>query len=315
MAEIYDMLMDVNPTKLQWNFKGGRIRASIPKPLVKKWRKTFSFKPIVKLLQADKIDDSILIDVIGEVVGKEDPRELITNKGRETKRLAILIEDLENNSIECVLFGNMVDQILPYLKGERVEPLIVIAQCFRPNKWNEKTSVQSHFEYSKLRINPDLEEVRDFSNKFKVEVMTCDRTGSITLLMWDRETIQLCGRQADQIKNEVYTVMKICDDEEIIEMNHPKKIHNLAFDVITDNRCSDSINVSAVLANMQNDTDSIFSMCHQPQRKNPAKRAIMEMKQSLPINIDNEDELGFFTNKFSRKGGKRHKMHISESDN
>ncbi|XP_020980082.1 uncharacterized protein LOC110272318 isoform X2 [Arachis ipaensis] len=197
----------------------------------------------------------------------------------------------------------MVDQILPYLEGERVEPLIVIAQCFKPSRWNEKTSVQSHFEYSKLRINPDLEEVRDFHNRlsekpansarisqvsshgprsgadelkkgdvavktieeaisstqegpiwiagtiisinsgkddwyykscrkclkkvetpignryecgrcghthgaaslrFKVEVMACDRTGSITLLMWDREMVQLCGRQADQGKNEAF---------------------------------------------------------------------------------------------------------------
>ncbi|KAL4337703.1 hypothetical protein AHAS_Ahas12G0136700 [Arachis hypogaea] len=29
----------------------------------------------------------------------------------------------------------------------------------------EKTSVQSHFEYFKLRINPDLEEVSDFRNR------------------------------------------------------------------------------------------------------------------------------------------------------
>ncbi|XP_020980075.1 2-methylene-furan-3-one reductase isoform X1 [Arachis ipaensis] len=77
------------------DIKGCRIRASIPKPLIKKWREAFSFKPIVELLRVDKIDDSILIDVIGEVVEKEDPRELITSKGRETKRLAILIEDLE----------------------------------------------------------------------------------------------------------------------------------------------------------------------------------------------------------------------------
>ncbi|RYR18157.1 hypothetical protein Ahy_B03g062788 [Arachis hypogaea] len=159
------------------DIKGGRIRASIPKPLFKKWRgnilefsmyvmsnfivvdkkekirittnrwtinfsqkttvllvphpsfplEAFSFKPIMELLQADKIDDSILTDVIGEVVEKEDPRELITSKGRETKRLAILIKDLENNSIGCVLSGDMVDQILPYPEGERVEPLIVIA--------------------------------------------------------------------------------------------------------------------------------------------------------------------------------------------
>ncbi|XLS94432.1 hypothetical protein HN51_070440 [Arachis hypogaea] len=124
-VEIYDMLMDVNPTKLQWNFKvyvmhlwevpnrfndkeiNGieMVLQDIkdpcfnPKTIDQEVEsfplEAFSFKPIVELLRVDKIDDSILIDVIGEVVEKEDPRELITSKGRETKRLAILIEDLE----------------------------------------------------------------------------------------------------------------------------------------------------------------------------------------------------------------------------
>ncbi|RYR09757.1 hypothetical protein Ahy_B05g078162 [Arachis hypogaea] len=101
----------------------------------------FSFKPIPELLAAEKLDDSLLIDVIGEVVGKEDPREFITSKGKETKRLDVLIEDIENKNIGCMLFGDMVDQILPYLKEERVEPLIVIAQCFKPSRWNEEVRV------------------------------------------------------------------------------------------------------------------------------------------------------------------------------
>ncbi|XP_016196227.1 uncharacterized protein LOC107637311 [Arachis ipaensis] len=536
MAEICDMLMDVNPRKLQWTFKvyvvhlwevpnkfnkneingmemllqdmkGGRIQASIPKPLVKKWRgsilefnmyvmsnfivvdkkekirttrnrwtinfsqrttvipvshpsfplKAFSFKPIPELLAAEKLDDSLLIDVIGEVVGKEDPRELITSKGKETKRLAVLIEDLENNSIGCVLFGDMVDQILPYLKEERVEPLIVIAQCFKPSRWNEKTSVQSHFDYSKLRINADLEEVRVFrdrrlsgkpansarisqvsshgprsgaeelrrgeaivktieevlnstqegpvwiagtivsinsdkddwfykscrkcpkkvetpignryecgkcghthgaaSVRYKVEVMACDGTGSIALLMWDRETVQLCRRQADQIKDEVvlggdgypptletmmdrkllfkvnvkssnirqydhiYTVMKICDDEKIVKMNPPKEIQNSDFAAVNENVCSDSIDVSAVVANMHNNTDSILTLDDLEEcvtslkEETPIKRAAMGVKHTLTINVDNENEVGFSTNKFSRKGGKRQKIQISGSEN
>ncbi|RYR59846.1 hypothetical protein Ahy_A05g025818 isoform G [Arachis hypogaea] len=288
----------------------------------------FRLTQISELLNADRINDSQLIDIMGEVVGKEDPKELITSKGKETKRLAILVEDLDNYRIGCVLFGDMVDQILPYLDDGRVEPLIVVLQFFRPSRWNEKTSVQSHFDISKLRINSDLEEVRDFRdrrlaaipsnlvrisqvntnnshsgadelkrgdvtvntieealnstqegplwiagtivainsgkddwfykscrkcpkkvetpignryecgkcghthgsaslrfvfrfticfgwtmllqftklcnlyNRFKVEVMAYDGTGSITLLLWDRETVQLCGRQAEQIKDE-----------------------------------------------------------------------------------------------------------------
>ncbi|XP_072059828.1 replication protein A 70 kDa DNA-binding subunit A isoform X1 [Arachis hypogaea] len=536
MAEVFDMLMDVNARKLEWNFQvyvvhlwevpnrfnekeingieivlqdvqGGRIQASIPKPLLKKWRgkivefkmyimthfivvdkkektkttnnrwslsfshrttvqpvskpsyplEAFSFKPIPELLDADKLEDSVLIDVIGEVVGKEDPRELITSKGRETKRLAVILEDLENNSIGCVLFGDMVDQILPYLEEGRVEPLIVIAQFFKPSRWNGKTSVQSHFDVSKLRINPDLDEVKDFRNRrlsekpsnstrisqvtshgprsgadeikngdvvvktieealsssqegpiwiagtivsinagkddwfykscrkcpkkvetpignryecgkcghthasaslrFKVEVLVYDGTGSIMLLMWDRETAQLCGRQAEQIKDEessdgegypptldsmmdrrllfkinvkasnmkqydhVYTVMKICDDEDIVEMNHPKPVQNNASANLIETGCSDSIGISAVVVNMHNDTESMVSLdgvedsVTSLKSKTPAKRAPMGLKQSVHVNIDTEDEFGFSTNKFSRKTGKRQRIQINESDN
>nr|XP_025621400.1 uncharacterized protein LOC112712679 [Arachis hypogaea] len=417
----------------------------------------FSFKPIPELLDADKLEDSVLIDVIGEVVGKEDPRELITSKGRETKRLAVILEDLENNSIGCVLFGDMVDQILPYLEEGRVEPLIVIAQFFKPSRWNGKTSVQSHFDVSKLRINPDLDEVKDFRNRrlsekpsnstrisqvtshgprsgadeikngdvvvktieealsssqegpiwiagtivsinagkddwfykscrkcpkkvetpignryecgkcghthasaslrFKVEVLVYDGTGSIMLLMWDRETAQLCGRQAEQIKDEessdgegypptldsmmdrrllfkinvkasnmkqydhVYTVMKICDDEDIVEMNHPKPVQNNASANLIETGCSDSIGISAVVVNMHNDTESMVSLdgvedsVTSLKSKTPAKRAPMGLKQSVHVNIDTEDEFGFSTNKFSRKTGKRQRIQINESDN
>ncbi|KAL4365828.1 hypothetical protein AHAS_Ahas07G0145100 [Arachis hypogaea] len=55
----------------------------------------FSFKPIPECLAADMLEDSVLINVIGEVVGKEDPRELITYKVREINRLVVILEDLE----------------------------------------------------------------------------------------------------------------------------------------------------------------------------------------------------------------------------
>ncbi|XP_057755373.1 uncharacterized protein LOC130974516 [Arachis stenosperma] len=75
----------------------------------------FQFKTIRELLN----HDSTLFDMIGEVVGKEDPKELITSKGKETKRLAIIIlEDLENNRIWCTIFGEMVDQLLRPCKME-----------------------------------------------------------------------------------------------------------------------------------------------------------------------------------------------------
>ncbi|RYR34962.1 hypothetical protein Ahy_A10g050030 [Arachis hypogaea] len=112
---------------------------------VNRWTINFSQETTVLLIPHP--------NVIGEVIEKEDPRKFITSKGRETKHLDVLIKDLENNGIGYVLFENMVDQILPYLEEERVESLIVITQCFKSSRWN----MHSHFEYSKLHINLDLE--------------------------------------------------------------------------------------------------------------------------------------------------------------
>ncbi|RYR57899.1 hypothetical protein Ahy_A05g023577 [Arachis hypogaea] len=378
MVEVYDMLMDINPRKLGWTFEVYVVHLwELPSKFKDKeingiemtlqdikarWEDP-SFNPqifgqklerknctvqhrISELLAADKLDDSILIDVIGEVVGKEDPREMITSKGKETKRLAILIEDLENNSIGCVLFGQMVDQILPHLEEEKVELLIIIAQFFRPRRWNGKrlsekpsgsariSQLFSHGPSSGINelkrgdvVVKTIEEAlkstqADMSAvnvailmkslRYKVEVMAYNGTGSITLLMWDREIVQLCGKQADQIKDEVvYTVMKICDDEEIVEINHSKKMHNVTSATITETGYSDSIDMSAVVAIRKNDADSMLSLdgvedsVTSLKYKTPAKRPSIGTKQALPINLDNEDEMGFSTNKFTRKNGKR----------
>ncbi|XP_052116526.1 uncharacterized protein LOC127746653 [Arachis duranensis] len=110
----------------------------------------------------EKVDDLELFDIIGEVVRKEDPRELVTSKGIETKRLIVIVEDLEKNRLSCTLFSETVDQILPHLDEDRLEPLIVILQYFKATRWNGKTSVQSHFELSKVHVNPKLKEVISF---------------------------------------------------------------------------------------------------------------------------------------------------------
>ncbi|KAL4349652.1 hypothetical protein AHAS_Ahas10G0063400 [Arachis hypogaea] len=91
----------------------------------------FRFRTISQLINAGSLVDNDLFDFIGEIVGKEEPKDLITNKGKETRRLAVLLQDLENNNINCVLFGGMMDQILPHFEEGRMEPLIVVLQYFR----------------------------------------------------------------------------------------------------------------------------------------------------------------------------------------
>ncbi|MED6207419.1 hypothetical protein PIB30_035623 [Stylosanthes scabra] len=55
----------------------------------------FRFCGISELITVDPLDCSQLIDVIAEVVGKEEPRDITTVTRRPTKRMALKIQDLE----------------------------------------------------------------------------------------------------------------------------------------------------------------------------------------------------------------------------
>ncbi|MED6128530.1 hypothetical protein PIB30_098761, partial [Stylosanthes scabra] len=76
--------------------------------------------------------------------------------------MAVVLEDIGSNKICCVLFGDLVDQIVPVLSQESVEPVIVVLQYFKATRWDEKTSIQSNFDVSGLHINPDLKVVDEF---------------------------------------------------------------------------------------------------------------------------------------------------------
>ncbi|RYR14773.1 hypothetical protein Ahy_B04g071467 [Arachis hypogaea] len=344
MAKTFDYLLDVNPRKLTWSFniylvriwEGDRIHESIPKCVVARWRgNIFEFQ-----------------NMIAEVVGKEDQRDLVTSTGKETKRMAVVLEDLENNRIGCTLFGEMVDQIRPHLEEGSVEPLIVVLQLFKASQWNGKTTVQSHFYISKIHIERDLKEVVCFRNRFvflnfnqfisntfketdelkqgsvgvktieealnaaevaicwiattivsinagkndwfykackkcpkkvetstieryeckgcghtagtasiryKVEVIVYDGTDSMTLLLWDREAIQLCRKRADQIKEE----------EDVSSLKY----------------------------------------------KTPAKRALNGVKSSTTTINEHDEEGQLSTNRFSHKGGKKQKSQLIDVAN
>ncbi|XLR43276.1 hypothetical protein S83_027936 [Arachis hypogaea] len=132
----------------------------IPQPLFT--FQPFTFRSIASILQEERLDQNFLFDVLAEVIGKEDPKDLVTKQGQESKRLGLLVEDLEKNSISCTLFGSLVDLIQPYLDGDKTEPLIVAFQLFRAKEWNGKISIQSSFDTSNIHINPNIKEAELF---------------------------------------------------------------------------------------------------------------------------------------------------------
>ncbi|XP_025640561.1 uncharacterized protein [Arachis hypogaea] len=499
MAEHVDYLLDLNPTKITWNFKvyviriwevpskynekevgsiqmilqdskGDRMHAKIPRSLISKWKGS--------IVQFQNYQMTHFIVVANDMDTIITPSKWILCFSHRTRVIHVEnpyfpleafyfkpIPDLLNadkaNRINCILFGNMVDQILPQLEDGRVEPLIVLFQYFRAIRWNGKTSIQSNFDVSQMHFDNNLKEIMEFQKRvakylmllsvspsssvritqvpsqhawsgadelnqgsvfvkaieealglvqegpcwisativainatnkdwfyktcrrcpkkvessignryecnkcghthgcaalrFKVEVMVYDSTGSISLLLWDREITQLCDKREEQVmeedeigddeyppildnmmdkrvlfkinvksaninhRDQVYTVMKVCDDDEIIQKNLPKKMQSNQSISIIEINCSNSVDMFENIIHLNVDADPQFSdildeCVSSLKHKTSSKRASSGMKYGFNSAIDNNDDGQFSTNKFSRKYRKGQKIQVIEGD-
>ncbi|RYR78370.1 hypothetical protein Ahy_A01g003145 [Arachis hypogaea] len=396
--------------------------------------KTFCLKSYVNFLTADKLPDSEIFDLIGEVVGKEDPRDLITSKGKETKRLVIILQDLDygnrtlslilrNNRINCSLFDELIDHLLLHLEEERAEPLIA-------TRWNGKTSVQNNFEISKVHINPELIEVIQFKSKlvllsspaasnptrisqvsspnawsaldelkhgsvaiktieealnsmegqlypsmrermigltnlakgalkklkhplktdmnvtsgdthettalrYKLEITVHDGIGSTSLLLWDRETIQLCEKTGVGEDDYPQLLDNMMDKRVLFKLNVKSsnikqydpicnylKLHVPTHIVVLtlDHDYSNLVDILDIVVNLTSDTDTHLTMDFTEESvsnlkfKTPAKRTTSGVKiGNININLI-EEEGQNSTNRLRSKGTKKLKSQLSDSD-
>ncbi|KAL4314618.1 hypothetical protein AHAS_Ahas15G0103100 [Arachis hypogaea] len=102
------------PHKYKLNFYTKTVVAVLP---IKTFAfNPFKFRPFHELDENGSTDENLLFDYIGEVVGKEEVKGLITRTGDETKLITLQLEDLEQHKIKCTLFGELVDEVLPHLE-------------------------------------------------------------------------------------------------------------------------------------------------------------------------------------------------------
>ncbi|KAL4344366.1 hypothetical protein AHAS_Ahas11G0171200 [Arachis hypogaea] len=146
----------------------------------------FKFRPFADLEANAPMDGNLLFDYIGEVVGKEEAMGMITHTGKESKRIALQLEDLEHlldikcpkillelyyafrsrkHKIKCTLFGELVDQVFPHREQDDGEPFKMVVQLFKSNVYLSSVNVQSTYYVSKCYFNPNFPKVIDFKKR------------------------------------------------------------------------------------------------------------------------------------------------------
>ncbi|KAG6399826.1 hypothetical protein SASPL_141311 [Salvia splendens] len=183
-------------------------------------REMFDFKPFAEISQYENVDDSSFFDAIGVITG---PGRVISQS--KYRLIEIEISDENHNKLFCTIWESNVDLYLDQLKkSEGTIPIVIIQFCKR-NLFRGEIHISTHFQASKVVINADVKEVKDFRMKkvhvgysvkliqlsatmvngifwlvrlvlrrFKFVVNVVDHTSNASLLLWGREGSQLLGR-------------------------------------------------------------------------------------------------------------------------
>ncbi|GER40246.1 replication protein A 70 kDa DNA-binding subunit [Striga asiatica] len=129
----------------------------------------YDFIPFQRLAEADSVDETVLIDVIGRLAMRYPPRE-VEYGGQQTILMEILLEDPEGNTMSCTLWGEYVDYLMNHLANTNEgDSVVIIVQMCRPKKFQRQIRVSNTFNVTKLIINGDTLEINEFRNRFNIQ--------------------------------------------------------------------------------------------------------------------------------------------------
>nr|GMD39220.1 replication protein A 70 kDa DNA-binding subunit B-like [Ipomoea batatas] len=122
----------------------------------------FRIKPIEELL-ASKVEEKLLIDVIGRVVEFYSPKDKVI-AGFPTQLVDFLIEDSKGNRIKCTLWDEHVHAVMPFFNNHSDGHLIVLLQLCRAKTVDNEVRISSSYTATKVLFNLDCQEFADFRN-------------------------------------------------------------------------------------------------------------------------------------------------------
>ncbi|KAL2921030.1 Replication protein A 70 kDa DNA-binding subunit E [Bienertia sinuspersici] len=188
---------------------------------------------------SNKLDDKYLVDVIGGVT-EVSKLEITERNGKMNKRLEIELEDLEQNRLNCTLWGEFADIMTTYLSTHHGNPIIIIIQFAKIKTWKGESCVtlatiicieSSHGWWYKA-CKKDLKKIKkidveekklwcdrcnayvdDVNVRFKLQIRVVDETGNASFVLFDREVAQIIGKSADQLRQSCHSKM---DNEDSI---------------------------------------------------------------------------------------------------
>nr|GMD47523.1 replication factor A protein 1-like [Ipomoea batatas] len=116
------------------------------------------------------VDPKVLVDVIGRVVEIYNPQDKLIS-GRPSRLIDFLIEDLNGNQLKCTVWDQHVEKVMPYLRKEFAEPVIVLIHMGRVkvSENSAEVKITSSYDATQLLFNGDSSDFVDFRQSKHLE--------------------------------------------------------------------------------------------------------------------------------------------------
>ncbi|XP_056687828.1 replication protein A 70 kDa DNA-binding subunit B-like [Spinacia oleracea] len=179
LTDKFKNLMKEGSSRIIANF-GVESNLGKHRPTIHTYRINFFYKTIVKecgddalslhgleLVSFDKIlqneiDDTILVDVIGEVTGIGDMVDKSTTN-IPIWFLPLEIEDMNNKTLKCALWGKYAQQMVAYKQDESHDGRVVVVIQFAQIKvFKGEVSILNSLFATKILVNEDIPEMNEF---------------------------------------------------------------------------------------------------------------------------------------------------------
>ncbi|CAN7080160.1 unnamed protein product [Brassica oleracea var. botrytis] len=132
-------------------------------------------------LLSQKHDEKVFVDVIGEIVGPCDLKE-ITVRNAPCKILNLQLKDCGDSIINCVFWEKYAEDIHSNVQSFFGGAIVLLCSLMRINIYNGKLTIQSGKASTKLFINSDIAEINEFNEKMSKDVMSTTSSGSLLTL-------------------------------------------------------------------------------------------------------------------------------------
>ncbi|KAM7271613.1 hypothetical protein ACFE04_030827 [Oxalis oulophora] len=122
----------------------------------------FDIRSCADVLNRNGVNEVDLIDVLGLLVTKHDivPFSI---EGKPHRRLTIVLQDLEKNTIECTLWDSYIDELFNKVNFEGTEPVIILLQfCQAKTFKGQMIITNTRHSETKMWINSDISVINDF---------------------------------------------------------------------------------------------------------------------------------------------------------